>query len=65
MAKYNLQVNRYSYHSIYYYLNNSYGVKRKVLNILKPDMLMHTGLSFVIRFHSNLTNRISKTAKTD
>ena len=30
MAKYNLQVNRYSYHSIYYYLNNSYGIKKSL-----------------------------------
>ena len=48
-----------------YYLNHPYGVKRKALKILKPNILMCTGLSFVIRFHNNLTNRISKTAKND
>ena len=40
MAKYNLQANRYFYHSAYYYTNYSYSVKMEVLNILKPNMLM-------------------------
>ena len=65
MPKYNLQANRYFYHSIHYYLSHPYGVKRKVLKILKPNILMCTGLSFLIRFHNNVTNRISKTAKND
>ena len=50
--------------TIYYYLNHPYTAKRKALKILKPNMLMCVGLSFVIRFHNNLTNRISKTAKS-
>ena len=65
MGKYSLKS------GIYYYLNPPYGVKRKLshlhgaLKILKPNMLTCTGLSFVIRFHSNLTNSISKTTKND
>ena len=56
MPKYNLQANRYFYHSIYYYLNHPYGVKRKVLKMLKPNILMCAG---------SPTSRISKTAKND
>ena len=63
MPKYNLSANRYFYHSIYYYLNHPYGVKRKIVKILKPNILMYTGLSFLIRFHNNMTSRILKTAK--
>ena len=55
----------YYIYSIYYYLNHPYSVKRKALKILKPNMPMCTGLSFVIRFYNNVTNRNSKTAKND
>ena len=50
---------------MYCYLLPSYGVKRKVLKILKPIIVMCTGLSFVIRFHKNVTNRISETAQNE
>ena len=33
-----------------------------VSNSLKPNTLMCTRLSYVIRFHNNVTNRIPKTA---
>ena len=46
MPKYNPYTYRYFYHSIYYYLNHPYGVKRKVLKILKPNIRMCTGLSY-------------------
>ena len=72
-----LEANRYFYHGRnviyyrYYYLNPPCGVKRKlnrpygVLKVLKPNMLIYIGLSFIIRFYSNLTNRISKTSNND
>ena len=50
MPKYELEGNRYFYHGIYYYLNHRYDVKRKLnrlygaLKILKPNILMYTGL---------------------
>ena len=61
MPKYELEANRYFYYGIYYYLM----VSKEVLKILKPNVLMYTGLLFVIRFYNNVTNRISKTAKND
>ena len=63
MPKYELAGNRHFYRETYYYSNHIYGVKRKVLKIMKINMLMCTGLSFIVRFHTNVTNIISKTAK--
>ena len=63
MPKYNLYANRYFYHSIYNYLNRPYGIKRKILKILKANILMYTGISFVIRLHINVTECIFKLLK--
>ena len=44
MPKYELKVDRYFYCNIYYYLNHPYGVERKVLKNLEPNILMFTEL---------------------
>ena len=38
MPKYNFQPIDILYQSIYYYLNHPYGVKRKALKLLKPNI---------------------------
>ena len=44
MPKYELKVDKYFYCNIYYYLNHPYGVERKVLKNLEPNILMFTEL---------------------
>ena len=67
MPKYELEANRYFYHVLFKpslcqrKLNRLYSV----LKILKTNILMYTALSFVIRFHNKLSNRISKATKND
>lgn len=59
MPNYDLEANRYFCHGKYYYLNHPYRAKRKV-KTLKSNMLIYTGLSFVIGFYNSVTKKLLK-----